>query len=55
MKKIKGTYSFKVKNVAGKECVWFVDCKNGSGSVETNSNSKFCSQMKMSSKNFVWS
>ena len=37
MKKIGGTYSFKVKNGSGETASWLVDCKNGSGGVKMNS------------------
>jgi len=32
--KVKGVFAFKVKNSGGKEGVWIVDAKNGTGSVE---------------------
>ena len=34
VKKMKGTYQFKVKNKAGKQGAWFVNVKEGNGSVE---------------------
>ena len=34
VKKIKGVFAFKVKQVDGKEGVWIVDAKNGSGAVK---------------------
>ena len=37
VKKIKGVYCFKVKGADGKEGVWVVDVKNGTGSVKFDS------------------
>ena len=33
VKKMKGVFCFRVKNVEGKEGIWIVDAKNGTGSV----------------------
>jgi len=41
VKKVKGTFSFKVKNASGKETGWFVDCKTGSGSVQQAADSEY--------------
>lgn len=41
VKKIKGTYSFKVKNKSGSQGVWFVDAKTGSGSVSFGDSSEY--------------
>jgi len=40
VKKIKGVYCFKVKTNDGKEGVWVVDVKNGTGSVKFDSKDK---------------
>ena len=40
VKKIKGTYSFKVKNSSGKQGVWFVDVKSGNGTVTFGDSSR---------------
>merc|ERR1712142_409489 len=36
VKKVKGIFGFKIKDTAGKEHLWIVDAKNGSGKVEFN-------------------
>lgn len=36
VKRVKGIYAFKVKTADGKEGLWIVDAKNGSGAVEYN-------------------
>merc|ERR1711973_592014 len=36
VKKVKGIFGFKIKDVNGKEHLWIVDAKNGSGKVEFN-------------------
>ena len=41
VKKIKGTYSFKVKNTSGKQACWFVNAKEGNGSVSFDDNSMY--------------
>lgn len=33
VKKMKGVFCFRVKNKEGKEGIWIVDAKNGTGSV----------------------
>ncbi len=38
--RVKGIYGFKVKNASGKEAMWIVDAKNGSGSVTFNGKTK---------------
>lgn len=50
VRKIKGTYSFKVRNASGKEVVWFVDCKTGNGSVEANTTKKADCTITMADK-----
>ena len=40
VKKVKGIFGFKVK-ANGKEVLWIVDAKNGSGKVELNGSGKF--------------
>ena len=40
VKKVKGIFGFKVK-ANGKEVLWIVDAKNGSGKVEFNGSGKF--------------
>ena len=40
VKKMKGVFAFKVKGLGGKEGVWIVDAKNGSGSVKFGGNGK---------------
>ena len=39
VKKVKGIFGFKVKDGSGKEVLWIVDAKNGSGSVELDGKS----------------
>ena len=41
VKKIKGTFCFKVKGPGGKEGIWVVDAKNGNGSVKFGVDRKF--------------
>ena len=42
MKKVKGVFCFKVSGGPGCErATWFVDCKNGNGSVTRGGDSKF--------------
>ena len=36
VKKVKGIFGFKIKDGNGKEHLWIVDAKNGSGKVEFN-------------------
>merc|ERR1712223_1380198 len=36
VKKVKGIFGFKIKDANGKEHLWIVDAKNGSGKVEFN-------------------
>ena len=36
VKKVKGIFSFKVKDTNGNEVAWIVDAKNGNGKVEVN-------------------
>ena len=38
VKKMKGVFQFKVKGAGGKEGVWIVDVKNGSGAVKYGGN-----------------
>ena len=38
MRKMKGVFAFKVKGAGGKEGVWVVDVKNGSGAVKFGAN-----------------
>ncbi|XP_067937880.1 sterol carrier protein 2-like [Watersipora subatra] len=53
VKKIRGTYSFKVKNSTGKELVWFVNCKTGSGFIEVGSDKKADCTISVSDKDLV--
>ena len=41
VKKVKGIFGFKVKDSNGKDHLWIVDAKNGSGKVELNGSGKF--------------
>ena len=40
VKKVKGIFGFKVKDTNGKDHLWIVDAKNGSGKVEFNGKGK---------------
>lgn len=53
VKKVNGVIAFKVKGAEGKEGVWLVDVKNGSGSVKFGSTDKADTTLSMNDDDFV--
>ncbi|KAF6037070.1 hypothetical protein EB796_004631 [Bugula neritina] len=53
VKRVKGTFSFRVKNSTGREAVWFVNCKTGNGSIESGSTQKADCTITMSDRDLV--
>jgi len=53
VKKIKGVYCFKVKNSDGKDGVWVVDVKNGTGAVKFDSKDKADTTITMKDEDLV--
>merc|ERR1712080_179624 len=53
VKKVKGIFGFKVKDDSGKEHLWIVDAKNGSGKVELNGKVKPDVTLSLADKDLV--
>merc|ERR1712018_92417 len=53
VKKVKGIFGFKVKDASGKEHLWIVDAKNGSGKVELNGKVKPDVTLSLADKDLV--
>jgi len=52
-KKVKGIFGFKVKDSNGKDHLWIVDAKNGSGKVELNGKVKPDVTLSLADKDLV--